>query len=392
MTKRTSYTIAAALMLGIASSYVSHAEEATFKIGGIVAFSGAYGIIGESMRRGSELAVEQRGGKVLGKPVEFLWEDDETKPQIAMQKGAHMLASHVQMLYGAISSSSTLALMKLAEQRKVPIIVTASADDRITGVDKNRYTFRTSHNSSAENLSVFEHLKNAGVKKLYGIAADYNVMREGWALLRNKATAAGVEIMGEDFVPLGNKDYAITIDKVSNSGAEAVAVDLTGNDGVTFVKQAGEVRLNEKVKIMGPNLMDELFAKAAGPSALGVQSAIRYHFTYDNPNNRKFVEAYRRKFDAYPDPFAAEAYDGMTWWLDVVDRTGSWDVEKWVAAFENNSFENSVDGAKRMRACDHQATQSGLWGLVIKGEPPLPAYTMKIEEVFPPETIFPPCG
>jgi len=392
MKKRTSYTIAAALMLGIASGHALQAEEATFKIGGIVAFSGAYGIIGESMRRGVELAVEQRGGKVLGKRVEFLWEDDETKPQIAMQKGAHMLASHVQMLYGAISSSSTLALMKLAEQRKVPIIVTASADDRITGVDKNRYTFRTSHNSSAENLSVFEHLKNAGLKKLYGIAADYNVMREGWSLLRNKATAAGVEIMGEDFVPLGNKDYAITIDKVSNSGAQAVAVDLTGNDGVTFVKQAGEVRLNDKVKIMGPNLMDELFAKAAGPAALGVQSAIRYHFTYDNPNNRKFVEAYRRKFDAYPDPFAAEAYDGITWWLDVVDRTGSWDVEKWVDAFENNSFENSVDGSKQMRACDHQATQSGLWGSVMKGEPPLPAYTMKIEEVFAPETIFPPCG
>ncbi len=386
------YTLAAALLFAAVSGYASHAEEATFKIGGIVAFSGAYGIIGESMRHGAELAVEQRGGKVLGKPVEFLWEDDETKPQIAVQKGAHMLASHVQMLYGAINSSSTLALMKLAEQRKIPIIVTASADDRITGADKNRYTFRTSHNSSAENLSVFEHLKSAGVKKLYGIAADYNVMREGWMLLRNKATAAGIEIMGEDFVPLGNKDYAITIDKVSNSGAQAVAVALTGNDGVTFVKQAGEVRLNDKVKIMGPNLMDELFAKAAGPASLGVQSAIRYHFTYDSLNNRSFVEAYRKKFNAYPDPFAAEAYDGMTWWLNVVDRTGSWDVEKWVAAFENDTFKDSIDGSKQMRACDHQATQSGLWGVVTKGEPPLPDYTMKIDEVFPPATIFPPCG
>lgn len=390
MNRKTS-TLAAALLLAVTSGHTAWAEEATFKIGGIVAFSGAYGIIGESMRRGAELAVDLRGGKVLGEPVEFFWEDDETKPQIAVQKSAHLLANHVQMLYGAINSSSTLALMKIAEQRKIPIIVTASADDRITGADKNHYTFRTSHNSSAETLSVFEHLKSAGVKKLYGIAADYNVMREGWTLLRNKATAAGIEIVGEDFVPLGNKDYAITIDKVANSGAQAVSVALTGNDGVTFVKQAGEVHLNDKVKIMGPNLMDELFAKAAGPAALGVQSAIRYHFTYDNPTNRRFVAAYRKKFDAYPDPFAAEAFDGMTWWLNVVDRTSSWDVEKWVAVFENDTFNDSIDGSKQMRACDHQATQSGLWAEVIKGEPPLPDYTMKIDEVFPPAKIFPGC-
>ena len=383
--------VAAVAALAIRFCGTAAADDERFRIGGILSFSGAYGIIGESMKRGVEIAVEERGGKVLGRSIELLWEDDQTKADIAVQKGTRMLANNVEMLYGAISSSSTLALMKLSERRKVPILITASADDRITGTDKTRYAFRTSGNSSSENMSVAQFLKTSGYKKLYGVAADYTVMRDGWTLLKQHAKAAGIEVVGEDFPPLGAMDYSVIIDKVAHSGADVLAVNVTGNDAVTFVKQAGEVRLNDKVKMVGPNLMDELMANAAGAAALGVQSAIRYHFSYENPRNRKFVEAYRKKFNTFPDPFAGEAYDGMSWWLEVVESTGSMDHDKWVAAFEHSTNPNSVDGVKVMHVCSHQATQSGLWAEVVKGSSPLPAYTMKIKDEYPPDAIFTSC-
>jgi ABC-type branched-subunit amino acid transport system substrate-binding protein len=367
------------------------AEAEIFRIGGIVSFSGAYGIIGQSMRRGVEIAIAERGGKVLGKPIEALWEDDETKPQVAVQKATRMLSSGVQMFYGAIISPSTLAIMKLAEQRKIPVLVTASADDKITGSDKNHYTFRTSGNSYSENMSVVQHLKTAGTKKVYGVAADYNVMRDGWSLVKQHLASSGVEIVGEDFPPVGAGDYAVIVDKIRQSGAEAAVLVMTGNDGITFVKQAGSVGLNDKVKLMGPNLMDELAAKATGPAALGVQSAIRYHFSLDNARNRRFVDAYRKAYDDYPDPFAGEAYDGMSWWLDVVDSTASWDREKWIDAFEHSRREDSVDGLKTMQACDHQATSAGLWAEAVKGAAPLPDLTMKVLATYPADTLYPAC-
>ena len=382
------------LMAGAASLLVAPAvaaEPDSFRIGGIVSFSGAYGIIGQSMRRGVEVAVQERGGKVLGKPIEAMWEDDETKPQIAVQKATRMMSSNVQMFFGAVISPSTLAIMKLAEQRKLPVLVTASADDRITGADKSRYAFRTSGNSYSENMSVVQHLKAVGTKKIYGVAADYNVMRDGWSLVKQQLGASGVEIAGEDFPPIGTGDYAVIIDKVRGSGAEAVVVVLTGNDGVTFVKQAGSVGLNDKVRIMGPNLMDELVEKAAGAAALGVQSAIRYHFTLQNARNQRFVESYRKAFNDYPDPFAGEAYDGMAWWLDVVDKSGSWDRDKWVDAFEHSRREDSVDGLKTMQACDHQAISPGLWAEAVKGAPPMPELTMKVLDTFPPDVIYAAC-
>lgn len=383
--------MAGAASLLAAPSVVSAAETDTFRIGGIVSFSGAYGIIGQSMRRGVEVAVQERGGKVLGKPIEALWEDDETKPQVAVQKATRMLSSGVQMFYGAVISPSTLAIMKLAEQRKIPVLVTASADDRITGSDKNRYTFRTSGNSYSENMSVVQHLKTAGTKKVYGVAADYTVMRDGWSLVKQNLSAMGVQVVGEDFPPVGTGDYAVIVDKVRQSGAEAVVVVLTGNDGVTFVKQAGSVGLNEKVKLMGPNLMDELTAKAAGSASIGVQSAIRYHFTLDNSRNRRFVAAYRTAFNDYPDPFAGEAYDGMAWWLDVVDATGGWDRDKWIDAFEHSERTDSVDGLKTMQACDHQAVSPGLWAETVKGTAPLPELVMKVLDTYPAATLYAAC-
>ncbi|MDG9697613.1 ABC transporter substrate-binding protein, partial [Streptomyces sp. DH17] len=74
------------------------AEPNEFHIAGILAFSGAYGIIGRDMRQGVELAIADRGGNVLGKPIRASWEDDETKPLPAVQKATRLLAGGAQMM------------------------------------------------------------------------------------------------------------------------------------------------------------------------------------------------------------------------------------------------------------------------------------------------------
>ena len=71
-----------------------------------------------------------------------------------------------------------------------------------------------------------------------------------------------------------------------------------------------------------------------GPDVVGVKTVARYHFSYDTPANKRFVEAYRKKFNEWPNAYAGHAYDGLMWFFDVVEKSGSWDVEKWVADFE----------------------------------------------------------
>ncbi|MFC0218017.1 ABC transporter substrate-binding protein [Pseudochelatococcus lubricantis] len=393
MKRRTLLKMAGATALaGVFPAQILRAREPDeFHIAAILAFSGPYGLIGTDMRKGAELAVAHRGGKVLGKSIRFSWEDDETKPQPAVQKATRLLAGGAQTIFGAVGSASTLALQSLANQRKVPLLVTISADDAITKRNGSRYTFRTSNTLGMEIRMCVEFVKTAGLKKIYGVTADYQATREAWEQFSVLAANIGVEIVGGDFASLGNRDYSVIIDKIAKTNAEGIIVVATGNDGVTFVKQAGQVGLGKSKTIFGPVLQDETFAAATGPAALGVQSGVRYHFSIDNPQNGKFVDAYRAIHGSFPSSFAGEAYDGLSWWLDVVESTDKWDIEAWVNAFETSVRENSLEGRKEMRPCDHQAAQAGLWGEVVRGEAPLPELTMKITNVFPADKLFDAC-
>jgi branched-chain amino acid transport system substrate-binding protein len=344
------------------------------------------------MRQGVELAIADRGGKVLGKPIRVSWEDDETKPQPAVQKATRLLAGGAQMMFGAVGSASTLALQGLADQRKIPLLVTISADDKITRPNGSRYTFRTSNTLGMEIRMCLEFAKVKGLKKIYGVTADYQATRDGWELFASEAKKAGIEIVGNDYAPLGNRDYSVIVDKMAKSDADGIAVMVTGNDAVTFLKQSGQVGLNKTKTQFGPVLQDETLAAAVGPAAVGVYSGVRYHFTVDNPANKKFVEAYRAKYNEWPSSFAGEAYDGVSWWLDVVESTKSWDREAWVDAFAKSTRDNSLEGKKVMRGCDHQAAQVGLWGVVTEGQAPLPPLTMKITDVFDASKLFDVCS
>ena len=383
---------ATALVGGLSAPRLLRAQSADeFHIAAILSFSGPYGLIGNDMRKGAELAVAERGGTVLGKPVRFSWEDDETKTQPAIQTASRLLAQGAHMMFGAVSSASTLALQSLSTQRKVPHLVTISADDAITQRNGAPYSFRTSNTLGMEVKMTMEFVKKRGLKKIYAVTADYQATRSALDEFSALAKEAGVEIVGNDFAPLGNRDFSVIIDKMARSDADGIVVMATGNDGITFVKQAGQVELGKDRVIFGPVLQDDIFAAATGPAALGVNSGVRYHYSVDNPTNNAFVKAYREAHGALPSAFAGEAYDGLRWWLDVVDKTGSWDVAAWTEAFADSVYEDSVEGRKEMRACDHQASQVGLWGEVVEGEAPMPELTMKITDIFPADRLFDSC-
>ncbi len=364
----------------------------SFKIGGVLPLSGAFGIVGENMRRGAVIALEERDNKVLGKPIQVTWEDSETSTQVAVQKTTRLLSQGVHTIFGEVSSGSTLAMMKLTEQRKVPHIITLSADDRITGADKTRYAFRTSNSVAMENAMIGEFARRQKIAKVYGIVADYQVGRDMWTALKADLAAKNIAIAGEDFTPIGTKDYSILLDKASKSGADGLMLLVVGGDVVTSLKQGADVGIKDKMKVFGTMLMDETLGQAVGPGSIGINSTLRYHFTERSPRNQKFVAAYRAKYNEYPSQYAGEAYDGLSWWLDTVEATGGWDKEKWVDAFANSTRFDSVEGVKKMRTCDNQASQVGLFGTAVAGTGELPPVTMKITETFGAETLFKPCS
>jgi ABC-type branched-subunit amino acid transport system substrate-binding protein len=381
--------VASALCLVAAGASAQNKE--AFTIGGVVPLSGAYALLGTSMQKGLDLAIEMRGAKVLGAPVRVLWEDTETKPQTSVQKANKVLAGGANMLFGDGASGQTMAIMPAAAQRKVPLLVTTSAADGITGASRNRYTFRTSNLAYMETQMAAAFVRKAGLKKVYAVAVDQPVGRDTWATMKSGMAAMGVAVVGEDFAPIGSQDYSVIIDKVVRSGADGMFVVTTGADTITLLKQAGQVNLPSKVKIFGTGFLDDDAAMAVGPEVVGVNTVARYHFSLDTPQNKRFVEAYRKKYNEWPNAYAGHAFDGINWFLDEVEKSGSWDAEKWVTAFETSKYPESVFGPKEMRACDHQAIGVGLWAEAVKGAAPQPPLMLKVTDTFPPEGLFPAC-
>lgn len=380
---------AAAIFFGHGAVLAQPAPEA-FVIGGVVPLSGAYALLGTSMQKGVDLAIEQRG-KVLSKPLRAVWEDTETKPQTSVQKANKLLAGGVSMLFGDGASGQTLAIMPVADQRKVPLLVTTSAADQITGANRNRYTFRTSNLVFMETRIAAEYVKKAGLKSIYVVAVDQPVGRDAWTAMKGILSTMGVAVAGEDFAAIGSQDYSVIIDKIAKSGTQGVFVVTTGADTITFLKQAGQVKLGSKVKIFGTGFLDDDAAMAVGPDVIGVKTVARYHFSYDTPANKRFVEAYRKKYNEWPNAYAGHAYDGINWFLDVVEKTGSWNPETWVTAFEKSSYPDSLFGPKQMRACDHQALGVGLWAEAVAGHAPQPPLMLRVTDTFPAAGLYPDC-
>jgi branched-chain amino acid transport system substrate-binding protein len=383
--------VCAGILAGLTSLSPVKAAEKEFVVGGILSLSGPLALAGEAMKKGVDLAIEMRGGKVLDVPIRVQWEDDEGKPQTALQKATKLDSDGAQMLFGAVTSATTTSMLKLAERRKIPLIVTFAASDDITGSEGNPWVFRTSNSVDMDVRMVVEFAASNNMKRIHGMMPDMTVGHQIWDMAEKILPGKGIKAVNVDYAPIGTKDFSLIIDKMAKSDADGIAVSLIGADLVTFLKQAGQVQLQDKKKIFGLIVMDELMGQAVGDASLGINSTLRYHFTEDNAANKEFVAAFQKKYGELPSSMAGEAFDGMAWFLSVVDTTKSWNRETWIKAFKASKWEKSIEGMKSMRACNNQAEQTGFFGRAVKGTGSLPPITMEITNTYTPDKLFEPC-
>ena len=140
------------LLLGLASAA---AAQEPIKIGILLPKSGTYTVQGENGHNGAMLAVEDFGGKVLGRPVQLIWEDEST-PQASVQRMRKMIeVDKVVAIDGGISSGDILAMMPVALQNKILLMASGPNATEITGKDCNRYTFRVDLPSHVTVRAIF---------------------------------------------------------------------------------------------------------------------------------------------------------------------------------------------------------------------------------------------
>jgi branched-chain amino acid transport system substrate-binding protein len=296
--------VAAASM--VLTSSASAGEK--LKIGIITTLSAAAGAVpGQQQRNGFELAVKTLGGKLGGREADILVADDELKPEVAVTRvKAFVGRDKVAFVVGPIFSNILAAIVKPVTEANVFLISPNAGTSSFAGKDCNPNLFVTSYQNDQVHEVLGQYAQESGMKKVVIIVPNYQAGKDAAAGFKHKFTG---EVADEIYVPLGQLDYSAELTRIAAANPDAIFAFTPGGMGVSFVKQFRQSGLADKITFLSAFTVDESTLPAQQDAALGMFAGSDWAPDLDNPQNRAFVEAYLKEYNAVPATYAFQAYD-----------------------------------------------------------------------------------
>ncbi len=334
-------------------------EGGTIKIGVLASLTGALESYGKQTKNGFDLGIEYATGgtmEINGKKIEVVYEDTETKPEVAVQKATKLLEDDkVDFLVGSSSSGDTLAVLPLAEEYEKIMVVEPAVADSITGSEFNKYIFRTGRNSSQDAYAAAAAIAGKGVK-IATFAPDYSFGLDGVKAFKTAAEKLGAEIVLEEYADPAATDFTSNLQKVIDAKPDYLFVVWAGANSPW--NQIADLKIQEKGIKISTGAPDIIALNFMNP-LIGMEGfSVYYHTLPQNDVNKWLVEEHKKRFNDVPDLFTP---GGMSAAISIVDALkkseGDTDAEKLIDIMEGMSFE-TPKGTMTFRKEDHQALQS----------------------------------
>jgi branched-chain amino acid transport system substrate-binding protein len=309
--------------VGIMLSTLCYAAEPV-KIGMITTLSTKAGYLGEDIRDGFKLAIDQEEGKLGGVPVELLVEDDGAKPEKGKQIAERFIKKdNIKIMTGIVFSNVAMAVVPKVVRDDVLYLSANAAPSKLAGDGCNANYFSVSYQNDSLDEVVGQYVTEAGHKSVYLIAPNYPAGKDHLAGFKRYYKGA---IAGEVYTKLGQSDYAAELAALRAAAPEAVFFFLPGGMGINFVKQYAQAGLNQTIPIYGPAFsFDERLLGAVGAAALGVKNGSQWTHDLDNPANQQFVAAYKKAYGRTPTLYASQGYDTARLIASALKTTGGTD-------------------------------------------------------------------
>jgi branched-chain amino acid transport system substrate-binding protein len=310
------------LMLGVAAfAFATQAAaQDKLKIGILTTLSGPPAALGVQQRNGFQLALKVLGGKLGGREVELLVQDDELKPDVAVGKAkAFVERDKVDFVVGPIFSNILIAMMKPVTDSGVILISPNAGTSNFAGKECNANFFVTSYQNDQNAEAMGKYAQDTGIKKAFLMAPNYQAGRDELSGFKHNFKG---EVADEVYVPLNQLDYSAELSKIAAASPDAIFVFLPGGMGVNFVKQFRQAGLADKIKFLSAFTVDESTLPAQQDAALGFFGGSTWAPNLDNPQNKAFVAAYEKEYNAVPASYAFQAYDAAMLIDSALKATG----------------------------------------------------------------------
>ena len=335
-----------------------------------------------------------KGNGILGKKVEFVTGDTQTKSDAARASAKSMIEKDgAIMINGGSSSGVAVAVQGLCQEAGVIFMAGLTHANDTTGKDKKANGFRHFFNAymSGAALAPVLAAEMGKDRRAYHLTADYN-----WGWTQEESIVASTEAMGWETVntvktPLASTDFSSYIAPVLNSGADVLVLNHYGGNMVNSLTNAIQFGLLDKVvngkdfKIVVP-LYSELMAAGAGENIKGVLGSMNWNWQLQDEGTKAFVKSFGEKYGKPPSNSAQTCYAQVLLYADACERAGTFNPCGVAEALEGFEFDGLGNGKTLYRADDHQCFKDVL---VVRGAlNPTNAYdTLEIVEVTPVEQV-----
>src|SRR3954451_21964450 len=304
--------IAAAAALLLSAAPVAAADKV--KIGFVTTLSGPAGVIGKHMKDSAELSLSMLGGKIGGLPAEIVLSDDQFKPDVGRQVTDELLKRDaVDFMTGYIWSNVLLAVYQpVIQSGKILISANAGPHD-IAGSQCAPNFFSASWQNDQTPEAMGKYMDDQKMDDVYPIAPDYAAGRD---MVSGFKRYFHGKVTAEVYTKPGQSDYQVEISQIRDANPKSLFVFLPGGMGIQFVKQYAQSGLREKIPLYSAFTADETTLPAIGEAAAGNYEVVFWSPDLDNPRNKEFVDAFRKKYNYYPSYYAAQSFDAIA----MIDR------------------------------------------------------------------------
>lgn len=339
-------------------------EGDSVKLGFLNSTSGPMAISEQTVRDSLMLAAEEinAAGGIFGKTIEFIEEDGQSEPTIFAEKINKLLTEdEVAAVFGGWTSASRKAMLPVVEGANGLLFYPVQYE----GLEASKNIYYTGATTNQQIIPAMDFLKSKGVKTLFLAGSDYVFPRTANKIIKQYAKELGIEIVGEEYVPLDSDDWTTQVAKIAEAKPDFVFNTINGSSNVGFIKAYDEAGLGaDNSPIISVSIAEEE-APAMGVDLTGQFAAWNYFQSVDSPVNDTFIAAFQAKYGAdrpTSDPMEA-AYTSLYLYKNMVEKAESFCVDAVNAASDGVTFE-SPEGLVTVNGDNHHIAKTGLIGQI----------------------------
>ncbi|RZT29552.1 ABC transporter substrate-binding protein [Cupriavidus agavae] len=329
---RLAVAVAATVFGAFAGGASAQVTNDTVKIGYITDLSGLYADIdGPGGLEAVKMAIEDHGGKVLGKPIELVSADHQNKADIAASKAREWMDQQgLDMLLGGTNSATALAMNKVAQEKKRVYINIGAGTARLTNEECSPYTVHYAYDTVALAKGTGSAVVKQGGKKWFFLTADYAF---GHSLENDTAAvvkANGGTVVGQVRHPLSASDFSSFLLQAQASKADILGLANAGGDTINSIKAAKEFGITKTMKIAGLLMFINDVHSLGLKNTEGLLMTDSWYWDM-NDDTRKFANRFFGKMKKMPSSLQAADYSAVSNYLKAVEAAKTDDADKVMA-------------------------------------------------------------